>query len=147
MSYIRLKKVNGTDYAYFVETINTAKGPRQKVKQYLGRVFSFESNNNSEQIVGQDKKSFLKNLIQREISTINLNKIIFNTSNMSIVKGSKHVAIKINNGFLTTFTINRILDFKRSNDLNKDAHSLANYFVQAGLTISEEEFVNYYQLL
>jgi hypothetical protein len=148
MGYIRLKKVNSTNYAYYVETINTPKGPRQKVKQYLGRVFSFEHEiNNTQEISGQNKKTYLNSLVQREIFAINLENIKFNTIKMSFVKGNKNIVLKLNDGFLTSFTINRLLNFKKSDDLNKDALTLANFFLQAGLTISEEEFVEFYRLV
>ncbi len=46
MAYIRVKKINGRDYAYLVESIKTFDGPRQKVKQYLGKVVELEKKDN-----------------------------------------------------------------------------------------------------
>ena len=49
MVFIRLKNINGKQYAYLVENKwykrkfkSKSKGPRQKVSKYLGRVYNFE---------------------------------------------------------------------------------------------------------
>ena len=42
MVYIRIKRINKFKYAYLVESFQTDKGSRQKVKKYLGRVYGLE---------------------------------------------------------------------------------------------------------
>ena len=69
MAYIRTKKINGNKYAYLVEIINTDKGPRQKVKQYLGRVHELEKKKEIGEInEGNTKEEILLNLIVPELS-------------------------------------------------------------------------------
>src|SRR3989338_4730680 len=40
MGYVRYKAIKGGLYGYWVESSWTAKGPRQKVKEYLGRIIT-----------------------------------------------------------------------------------------------------------
>tara|TARA_Y100000310_G_scaffold78020_1_gene74638 strand:+ start:41441 stop:41881 length:441 start_codon:yes stop_codon:yes gene_type:complete len=146
MGYIRIKKINNSKYAYLVETKNTQSGPRQKVKKYLGRVFDVEKNSLAKKInLGGNKYDFIRSLILREVNFKKLDKIEY--KNFGFTKKGKEVTLKINDGFLSSYTLGRLIRFQKSKDLDKDALLLANYFVQAGLTISEKEFVAYYQLL
>jgi hypothetical protein len=149
MAFIRIKKINTQPYAYLVETKNTSQGPRQKVKQYLGRVHEFETKNYLErEISGKNKKSFLNELANQELSRINLKKIQFCNKKFTVTKkNGKEAVIKINQGHFCSFTMQRLLNFKKSNNLNNDANKLAKHFLEAGLPITKELFVKFYQLL
>ena len=61
------------------------------------------------------------------------------------VKTEKEAVIKLNDGYLSTFTLQRLLNFKKSKDFNKDAYNLAKCFLEAGLNISKDLFIEYYQ--
>jgi hypothetical protein len=159
MAYIRTKKINGNKYAYLVEIINTSKGPRQKVKQYLGRVHELENKKEiSEVNEGNSKEEILLNLILPELSgrgfkerksNFTYKNFIFNSQKFSLTKKnknktSKEAVIGLEEGYLSTFTLQRIFNFQKSKDLNKDAHTLAKYFLEAGLNISKDLFVKFY---
>jgi len=157
MSYIRIKKINNSPYAYLVESFNTSSGPRQKVKQYLGRVYEFEKKMG--EVINskvKNKEDLLLNLVLSELQPRGFkekrgkfcfNKIDFNPEHFTIKKKTKNIVLAFNDGYLCDFTLQRILNFKKSNDLNHNAHQLAKYFLEAGLQISEEDFVKFYQLL
>jgi len=159
MAYIRTKTISGNKYAYLVEIIPTDKGPRQKVKQYLGRVHDFEKNNEISEIKeGNSKENILLNLIIPELKSrgfkdkknnLVYQKLIFDQKNISLTKSKtkKEAIIKLNEGYLSTFTLQRIVNFQKTKNLNKDAHTLAKYFLEAGLQINQELFVKYYQKL
>ena len=160
MAYIRLKKINNSSYAYLVESNNTKEGPRQKVKKYLGRVYQLEKkDNNIESTIDySSKKKILQSLILNELSPLGFNKdknqykhqnIIFSTEDFTITntKNKKEAILKLNEGYLSSFTLNRLFNFKKSSDLTADAHLLAKYFLEAGLIINEKNFVKFYQLL
>ncbi len=159
MAYIRIKKIQKQEYAYLVESVSTERGPRQKVKQYLGRIHHYflselipsERNQNT-------KKDFLNSLLKEHLKALNFSEtrnelvneqIAVTLDKCSILntKSKKEVVLALNQGFLCQFTIHRILNFKKTPDLNKDGYALANYFQEAGLQITEEEFVQYYKLL
>ena len=159
MAYIRTKKIGKNKYAYLVEIVSTDKGPRQKVKQYLGRVHEFEKNNEISEIKeGNSKENILLNLIIPELKSrgfkdkknnLVYQKLIFDQKNISLTKSKtkKEAIIKLNEGYLSTFTLQRIVNFQKTKNLNKDAHTLAKYFLEAGLQINQELFVKYYQKL
>jgi len=160
MAYIRTKKINGNKYAYLVEIVNTSKGPRQKVKQYLGRVHELEKKKEINEInEGNSKKEILLNLILPELSgrgfkerknNFAYKNFVFNTEEFSLTKKtknktSKEAVVGLEEGYLSSFTLQRILNFQKSKDLNKDAHALAKYFLEAGLNISKDLFVRFYE--
>ncbi|HLC51870.1 MAG TPA: hypothetical protein VJI98_01350 [Candidatus Nanoarchaeia archaeon] len=153
MTYIRIKKISNNPYAYLVQNISTDKGPRQKVKKYLGRVYQFEKQSETEMIVNaKNKKEFLQQLIQKHLEnhgfkkeTSNLinNNISFSLNNLKFTKG----VIAINQGFLCNSTIENIISFKKTKDIQKDGTILAKQLLQAGLPLAEQEFVQLYSLL
>jgi hypothetical protein len=160
MAYIRTKKINNHLYAYLVENVSTEKGPRQKVKQYLGRVYKFEKNSELKDIQeGNNKKEILLHLIIPELKAMGFKKkdqifqlknLSFDLEKFSLIKRTKSKTVKeaiiaLNEGYLSSFTIQRILEFKKSKDVNKDAPKLGKYFLEAGLMIPPETFVKYYQ--
>ncbi|MBT6773744.1 hypothetical protein HOA91_00080 [Candidatus Woesearchaeota archaeon] len=162
MAYIRTKKISGNKYAYLVEIISTDKGPRQKVKQYLGRVHDFEKNKEISEInQGNTNKEILLNLIIPELeargfkekkNNLVYKNFIFNSEKITLSKKSKNktnkeAVIGSEEGYLSTFTFQRILNFQKGKDFNKDAHQLAKYFLEAGLQINQELFVKFYQKL
>ena len=147
MTYIRIKKIHAKQYAYLVENISTKKGPRQKVKKYLGRVFESENSKERDEINEKTKKKFIQKLIKEIVKTFP-KEIYFSENELRIQKKSnnKEVVLKINEGYLCGYTIQRILKFRRSQDIQKDGFTLAKHFLDAGLPISQEEFVHYYQI-
>ncbi|MBU0470608.1 MAG: hypothetical protein KKA62_02115 [Nanoarchaeota archaeon] len=164
MAYIRTKKINNQFYAYLVESKSTSSGPRQKVKQYLGRVYTLEKTKEAispKQPEPDSSKKILSFLVLSELEKIGFEKkrevyifknLIFSPLNNSLTKKNKskspkEAIISLNDGFLCSFTLKRISDFKKTKDFNKDAYLLAKHFLEAGLPISQELFVLFYQQL
>ena len=163
MVYIRTKKINDNLYAYLVESFKTKKGSRQKVKQYLGRVYKIDSKNysNDVNVRGRDRNSFLLRMILPEFLVLGFKEknndeyiyknFIFNSKKFSLVKKTKSKTLKdaiisLNNGYLCTFTLQRLIDFKKTNDIRKDAKLLAKMFLETGIEISQEDFISFYQI-
>lgn len=190
MVYIRIKKIEQKPYAYLVESKKSKKGPRQKVKKYLGRVSEFErketgikdseSKNYENRVISAKKKSkFLSSLVlpeliargfkeKQEKNSVNkktnikqktnlklnyqLKNLTFDPKKLTLTKQTKSkttkdAIISLNDGYLCSFTLQRILKFKKKGDLREDAEILAKYFLEAGIKISRENFVGYYKLL
>ena len=153
MTYIRVKKISNLPYAYLVENISTENGPRQKVKKYLGRVHVFNRNNKPDaSITAANKLEFLKKLITKHLQHHGFISKNGNLTNQRVIFSTKELQFKteviaLNNGFLCNHTIQQLLEFKKSKNLNDDAHSLAKTFLLAGLPVSKEEFICFYQLL
>ncbi|MBR9682940.1 hypothetical protein GOV03_00165 [Candidatus Woesearchaeota archaeon] len=165
MTFLRTKKINNNFYCYLVQNKHTKKGPRQKVKKYLGRAWKLEQKkeldfldflkvNNFNDYFKKSKKEILMGLVQWELirhgfqekkdSLVNQD-ISFNIKNNKIIKKDKEVLLALNEGFLCSFTTGRILKFKKSGDLQKDALTLAKYFVEAGIKIPQEVFIGFYE--
>ncbi|MBT4936086.1 hypothetical protein HOL21_00405 [Candidatus Woesearchaeota archaeon] len=157
MAYIRTKNINKNSYAYVVESTKTAKGPRQKVKQYLGRVYETTKSNNINKsvITAKNKTDFLQQLITKELdkngfsqqgSHLKLDTVVFLPKSLTLQKKKKHVVVKLNEGYLCNHTVNNIKKFARTQDIAKDGFKLAKLLLDAGLPISEEEFISFYKL-
>ena len=151
MTYIRNKEVGTNKYAYLVENISTPKGPRQKVRKYLGKVHDLSD---SHEFAEVKEKEVLMKLIKVTLKSTGFSEkngeyhyegIVFNPTTLDLSKKGKQVVISVNNGHFCNFTLLRIKNFKKTKDLTKDAQVLAKYFLDAGLLISEEEFVDFYK--
>ena len=160
--FLRIKKINKIQYAYLVDnrwykrrTKGRGKGPRQKVKRYLGRVYSFGKVGNEsflnfknignieEYIEKNEKNSIIKELVEWELFRHNINKDEFDIdfNNKKILKNKKEVSLAINEGFLNSYTLARLLDFKFEHDAEKAGLDFAKYFVEAGIEVPKEVFV------
>ena len=159
MSFIRIKKIDNKEYAYLVENRwykrgfrGKGKGSRQKVSKYLGRVYTFNKVNdndflnfnnidNLEHYLKNDnnnKNSIIKDLVEWELFRHNINKNEFTIDlpNKKIIKNNKEISLKINEGFLNSYTLNRLFNLKSG-----DSYFLARSFVEAGIEIPKEVFV------
>ena len=161
MSFIRTKNIAGKEYAYLVENKwykrrhkGKNKGPRQKVSKYLGRVyrfnkekdidfFSFKNIDNLEQYLknnSNNKNQIFRDLVEWELFRHGINKEEFTIdfSNKKIINknNNKEVSLRMNEGFLNSFTLNRLFNLKAG-----DSYYLAKGFVGAGIDIPKEVFV------
>jgi len=157
MSFIRIKTIAGNDYAYLVESKwykrrhkGKNKGPRQKVSKYLGRAYSFDKANDKDFLTfkyiddleqylnNNNKNQIFRDLVEWELFRHDINKeeftIDFNTN--KIMKGKKEVSMRMNEGFLNSFTLNRLFNLKAG-----ESYYLAKCFVEAGIDVPKEVFV------
>ena len=160
MVYIRIKNIANHKYAYVARSIATKKGSRQKIVKYLGRVYELEMKSDvvRQKIHAKTATKFLLELVIPTLKSLGFSKkeshftfknMVFSpkTLTLSKKKTKKNVVVKLQEGYLCTFTLSRICNFKKSKDVTKDATLLATYFHQAGIEITPEDFVRYYQLL
>jgi len=156
MTFLRIKKINNHPYCYLVQNKHTKQGPRQKVKKYLGRAYPLEKKQDLEFPLPEknNKPQLLKSLIIWELQQHNFKlkkenltqqKFSFHYKTFQPKKQHKDAVFSLNEGFLCPFTIKRILNFKKSNDLEKDSRLLAKYFIEAGLQPPQDIFIKYYQ--
>jgi hypothetical protein len=160
MAYIRIKKIGTNSYAYAARSISTPNGSRQKVIAYLGRVYTFIIPNplSIPVITTQNNKTFILELLDPYLQHIGFRKmkedlvyknICLSTQDLLLTKGkhAKPVALKINDGYLCSFTLAQLLNFSKTKDVRKDGIVLATFFQRAGIPISQEQFIAYYQIL
>jgi len=157
MSFIRVKTVNGGEYAYLVENKwykrrhkSKNKGSRQKVSKYLGKVYSFEKKHDTgffEFMNIIELPVYLKNISVDQViqdmvkwelylHEIDTNRFIINFDSKKVKDKNKEVSLKINEGFLNTYTLSRLFNLK-----SKDSYYLAKSFIEAGIEVPKEVFV------
>ena len=157
MSFIRTKKIDGKEYAYLVENKwykhsfkGKGRGPRQKVSKYLGRVHSFNKTDNTDffnykkindleqYLKNNNKQKIFKDLVEWELSRHSINKEEFTIdfNNKKIMRGNKEISLRMNEGFLNSFTLERLFNLRSG-----ESYYLAKCFVEAGIDIPKEVFV------
>ncbi len=173
MTFFRIKKIKGNEYAYVVENEwqTTAKsvgnlrgikprGSRQKVKEYIGKVYRFDLKNNvdflqfiknknlEEYVNNNGKNKIINDLVEWELFEFGISKDEFSIdlNNMKIQKKKKNVALLINDGFMCNLTLKNLLVFKPG-DESSDGYRLARAFVEAGIRVPQEVFVGIFNKL
>jgi hypothetical protein len=161
VSFIRVKKINGNEYAYLVSNRwykrkhkGKNKGPRQRVGKYLGKVYRFDKANDTDfltflnitDIAGyleknnNNKSRIFKDLIEWELHRHNIDKeeFVIDYSNKRLIKknSNKEVSLRINEGYLNSFTMDRIFRLQGG-----ESYFLAKCFIEAGIGIPKEVFV------
>ncbi len=159
MTFVRIKRIHGKEYAYEVSNQWTPKGPRQQSKAYLGKVFRFTPQLEQLQFadIHQDYRHKKQSEIIRDLVSLEAHNHGFkktershiweregckiNTERLEItsVKG-KPVALAINEGLLSTKTIQRLIATQKSEGCGRQ---LAKYFIEAGIRIPKEVFIGY----
>jgi hypothetical protein len=157
MGFIRIKRISGNEYAYLVENKwykrgfkGKGKGSRQNVSKYLGKVYSFEKvdegdflsfkklDNFERYIINNNQDEIIKDLVRWEMFRHDIDADGFNVnfSNKKVMKGNKEVSLRLNEGFLNSYTLRRLFNLKKS-----DSYYLAKCFVDAGIEVPKEVFV------
>lgn len=161
MSFIRIKRIKGHKYAYFVENSWTSSGPRQQTKKYLGKLVEIEPISDEDFISSWLKQDLSNYLLKSEFNAIILDNIVFELSrmgfqkeaegifsknslridikNLKISDNKKPLVIKLNEGFLCELTLKNLLDYGGEND--PSGLRLASLLVNAGLNIDEDIFI------
>ena len=156
MTFIRIKKIAGKEYAYLVSNKwykrgfkSKGKGSRQKVFKYLGRVYSFNKTDNTdffsyrkindlEEYLKNSKYKIFRDLVEWELFRHNISKDDFTIdfSNKKIIKNKKEVSLRMNEGFLNSFTLSRLFNLNSGS-----SYYLAKCFVEAGVEVPKDVFV------
>jgi len=156
MAFIRTKNIKHYTYAYLVENTWKSEGSRQKSKKYLGRVFSFPKVKDilDDSLSPKEKaritlltelvsKTLLEHGFTIQNKKARKSEIIVDLEAFSITqKNGKRAVLAINNGFLSTETLQRILQYNKSED--REGYLLAKYCVEAGLFLPSKYFVALY---
>ena len=155
MTFFRIKKIKGKEYAYIVENEWHKKSSRQKVKGYIGRAYRFDLKNNADflerlkikdahnYIENNSKSQIINDLVEWELFKFGINKEEFSIdlSNIKIQKNNKSVALLINDGFMCNLTLKNLLEFKSEGDEQSDGYRLAKAFVEAGIKVPQDVFI------
>jgi len=157
--FIRIKKIKNNKYAYLVKNRwnKKTKKIKQKTIAYLGKIYEpkqedknfknfldFYNIKNTDSYSKKEFKEIVKDLINFEIKTSELkNKVKINYEKQELKINGKDAVLKINEGYLCSYTIKKLLSFKKltEEDEKNLGLRLANLIVEAGLSMPKELFV------
>lgn len=166
MGFIRIKKINGKEYAYLVENKwykrgfkSKGKGSRQRVSRYLGRVYSFDKANEQDfcyyknindvqqYLIDNNYEEVIKDLVRWELHRHNIDFTLYNvdfsskkiTKNIRTVSGNP-VSKKEVSLRLNEGFLNSYTLRRLFNLRKEDSFYLAKCFVDAGISVPKEIF-------
>ena len=167
MSFIRTKTIKGNQYAYLVENKWKRKTSKQKVKKYLGRVYSLEKkleydflafigcNDLALYVKNTTQEDIIRDLIVFEIYSHGFKKIdtmkwtsngiIVDLKEKTIKKNKKDIVLKLNDGFLCGHTLNKLFGFNEKGNTRDVATKWARLFIDTGIAISKDIFIEFFQ--
>jgi hypothetical protein len=167
MGFIRTKTLKGNNYAYLVENRWRRKTSKQRVKKYLGRVIPIHTSEdvdfstfiNCQDILEYAKanpaEKIIEDLLVYEIYKAGFKKVdglkwlcngfLIDLEKKTASRDCKNVVLKLHDGFLCCDTIEALYSFNRKGRTKKDALSLARIFIDAGINIPKELFIEYFE--
>lgn len=133
------------------------KSSRQKVKQYLGRVYEFEQPKKKyEKKISTDYKTSIKNLIQWHLEQYGFKKqknnlikeelkLNLDTLELKNSKTNSDILIKSYEGYIHSHSLKELHDFDGLGYDEEVGKRLAKTLVKAGLNISKESFIQLFE--
>jgi len=162
--FIRVKKIKGHSYAYLVENSWNNKKARQKVKQYLGRIYEPEKVNTVSfeefyKLPKDYKKTvsalmewvllqhgFVKDQLVQKKWIYQHGKIVGDPDTFKITSGKNNVTLKINEGYMNEYTLKEIMNIDiKKQEQHEAGTMLAKAFISAGIPIPHEAFIEIFQ--
>lgn len=167
--FTRIKKIKNIPYAYLVESSWDNGKARQKVVKYLGKVHTLQKQKDIsfDEFCEQEKQQVTENtsyentillLITWTLSQHDFTKdpllkekwiwkegtLTFDPKELSIKSAKKDATAKINEGFMSTYSIKQLLSIelnKRLMEQRQAATMLAKAFVSVGIEIPSDIFI------
>ncbi len=152
--FVRVKKIKGRPYAYLVENEWTPWGSRQRVSKYLGKTqtLSRYSEGLAELPIGLQpaiveavaqelsNHGFIRdgNLLKQENVIVDLNE-------KTVRQNTKKIVLGMNEGYLCDHTLQQLLTFTPEERQDENAKKLASLVLEAGLKLSNEQFLHLYE--
>lgn len=158
MVFIRIKKIKQYEYAYLVENSWKKKTSRQKVKDYLGRVVMLEETDIPYEgsIEQQSFKDAVESIINWQFKRLGFEEKngklehedhTYNPKNHTLIakRLKKPVVIKSHDGYLSTYTIKKLLSFEPIGTEEEIAYDLARSFVSCGIFVDKGLFIELFE--
>ncbi|MEM2916457.1 MAG: hypothetical protein QXT19_03825 [Candidatus Woesearchaeota archaeon] len=156
--FVRIKKIKGTEYGYLVENTWTAKGSRQKVKAYLGKIIKPVKTNDlpapelkelsyADSVKAIAKWTLLQHGFQEGSQSMLMNgTVLADLGELRVINKTSPAVIKMHEGFLCTHTLQQAVGFIPSSNTEEIiGKELANVLLEAGLSVPHEIFVQLFE--
>ncbi len=157
MAFIRIKRINGKEYAYHVQNSWTSDGPRQRVAGYLGPVARLERSADIRPPTDQGEFSrILQSIVSQELlnhgfmidgDTFRQRDVLVDIAGPSVRRGKKEIVLAINEGHLCAATLSSLFQFEPKGHREQIATDLAEELVRAGLKVPHDAFVDLFESL
>ncbi|MEM3154262.1 MAG: hypothetical protein QW165_01705 [Candidatus Woesearchaeota archaeon] len=152
--FVRIKKIKGRPYAYLVENEWTPWGSRQRVSKYLGKTFTPTRFSEGllelptglqPAILEAVAQELINHGFVRDGNVLKQENIFVNLTDRSVREGSKKVVLAMNEGYLCDHTLQQLLTFAPEERPDESAKKLATLVLEAGLKLSNEQFVHLFE--
>lgn len=166
--FVRIKKINGHDYAYLVRNRWTKNGPRQRSRKYLGKVILLEKvrdcsildlleyKNIDFFIENNDLKEIVRKLVEVELLCHGFERdgklylkddLTADIINLDFLKKGKNVVYSMNEGIMCGKSVEKLIGFEIREGEQQTGIALAESFVNAGINVDKDVFVKIFQKL
>ncbi|HDM43788.1 MAG TPA: hypothetical protein ENG02_01175 [Candidatus Woesearchaeota archaeon] len=149
--FVRKKKIKGKEYAYLVENKYINGRVKQKVKRYLGKVFRFDRSGDFPITTVFDKGRIdaIKDLLKKELilrgfkvrgDVLERENVVIDLKKPEVLFKGRKACIELNEGFLCGYTLRKLY---RLGD--GDGFAVANALLSAGIKLSKDDFVKFFE--
>lgn len=158
MGFVRIKKIKGSEYGYLVENSWTAKGSRQKVKAYLGRIIKpvkaaehpapeLKELSYADAVKAVAKWTLLQHGFQEgSQSMLMQGTVLADLGELKFINKNNPAVISMHEGFLCQHTFQQAIGFIPSGNTEEVVgKELANVLLEAGLSVPHEVFVQLFE--
>lgn len=161
--FIRTKKINNKRYAYLVQNIWSEAGSKQKVAAYLGKIHSPVKKETPLTSTANTPQGIISELIENELRQHQFKEhpdntalfiydmLIYNKKTQTLKEKNKDVVLKINDGYLCGYTMQKMEEECKVQRQRQDPHvravKLAETLVAAGLKVPQETFIKLHQAI
>ncbi len=158
MGFVRIKKIKGSEYGYLVENTWTAKGSRQKVKAYLGKIIKpvkeselpapeLKKLSYPDAVKAIAKWTLLQHGFQEGSESMLISgTVLADLGELKVINKTSPAVIKMHEGFLCTHTLQQAIGFIPSGNTEEIiGKELANVLLEAGLSVPHEIFVQLFE--
>ncbi len=148
--FVRVKNIKGRKYAYLVENEWTPWGSRQKVTKYLGKTITVPRISEEQKELPKELNKALKTAIEQELENHGFknarkDKIIVKLEENKVEEDGKKIVIALNEGYLCDHTLKQLFEFTPLEKPSESATKLANLALEAGLKLSQEQFLHLFE--
>src|SRR3989344_2785482 len=146
--FVRVKNIKGRKYAYLVENEWTPWGSRQRVTKYLGKLISVERAKEDVLELPNGFKEAIMVAITQEVENHHAaeQKINVDLERGTIKKDGKNIVLGMNEGYLCNHTLSQLISYAPGENPSENANKLANLAVEAGLKLTNEQFMHLFEL-
>lgn len=171
--FIRIKTIKGSKYAYLVKNkwYKSKLRSGQKVQKYLGKVYSLTSKKeiSFQDYIQEEIHSYVQHNYNKKIfidlicfelkkhDFIEKNDYILTYQNLAVnlknykvydIQTGKDICLELNQGFLSSYTISNLLNFKPSEGKDLELGKLlGNTILDTGIAPDKDLFIQIFQKL